>query len=90
MEKEDDFKDYIAKETRRTTKLVCDHQLKNCKQGDIIQLQRKGYYRVDQPYIPADGATFQETPAVSNTIVVFINPTNIFCECRKLNKLQAI
>ena len=65
LEKEDDFKQFINHDTRKTEQLLCDHQLRNCKQGDVIQLQRRGFYKVDQPYYPADGATFQETPAVS-------------------------
>lgn len=64
LEKDDDFKSYINRDSRRAENLLCDQQLRDCKEGDIIQIQRRGFYRVDVPYKPANGATFQETPAV--------------------------
>ena len=64
LDKDDDFKNFINRDSRKSEQLWGDHQLKDCKEGDIIQLQRRGYFRVDQPYLPADGATFQESPAI--------------------------
>ncbi|CBY43069.1 unnamed protein product [Oikopleura dioica] len=64
LEKDDDFKSYINRDSRRAENLLCDQQLRDCKEGDIIQIQRRGFYRVDVPYKPANGATFQETPAI--------------------------
>ena len=57
--------DFINKDTRKDTHMIDDDSLKELKQGDIIQLQRKGFYRVDRPYQPMSshpGWTYQRRP----------------------------
>lgn len=48
--KDDDFKDFVRKETRVEVPMLGDPLLKNLKKSDIIQIQRKGFFICDQPY----------------------------------------
>jgi len=49
LEKDDDFVKFINPCTRRETSALGDPNMRNLKQGEIIQLERKGYYRCDVP-----------------------------------------
>ena len=51
LEEGDDFKDYINPNTLASTKLVGDASLKLVKQGEIIQLERRGYFRCDRVHV---------------------------------------
>ncbi|XP_041669602.1 bifunctional glutamate/proline--tRNA ligase isoform X2 [Cheilinus undulatus] len=62
--KDDDFKDYINKNSKLEEKMLGDPCLKSLKKGDIIQLQRRGFYICDQPYEPVSPNSCKESPCV--------------------------
>lgn len=62
--KDDDFKDYINKNSKLEEKMLGDPCLKDLKKGDIIQLQRRGFYICDQPYEPISPNSCKESPCV--------------------------
>uniref|UniRef100_A0A673KX14 Bifunctional glutamate/proline--tRNA ligase-like n=1 Tax=Sinocyclocheilus rhinocerous TaxID=307959 RepID=A0A673KX14_9TELE len=62
--KDDDFKDYINKNSKIEEKMLGDPCLKDLKKGDIIQLQRRGFYICDQPYEPISPHSCKESPCV--------------------------
>uniref|UniRef100_A0A8C1LDN6 Bifunctional glutamate/proline--tRNA ligase n=1 Tax=Cyprinus carpio TaxID=7962 RepID=A0A8C1LDN6_CYPCA len=62
--KDDNFKDYINKNSKIEEKMLGDPCLKDLKKGDIIQLQRRGFYICDQPYEPISPHSCKESPCV--------------------------
>ncbi|XP_060525043.1 bifunctional glutamate/proline--tRNA ligase [Cylas formicarius] len=50
--KDEDFKQFINPNTRKEVQVLGDPELRKLKKGDIIQLQRKGFFRVDVAYEP--------------------------------------
>ncbi|XP_071527689.1 bifunctional glutamate/proline--tRNA ligase isoform X2 [Panulirus ornatus] len=62
--KDENFKDFIGHNTRAEVKMVGDTELQNLVTGDIIQLQRKGFFRVDEPYKPISLSSCRESPVV--------------------------
>ena len=51
LEEDDKFEDYVNPTTVATTNVIGDACLKNLAQHAIIQLERRGFYRVDRPYL---------------------------------------
>ncbi|KAM0951971.1 putative glutamate--tRNA ligase [Dioscorea sansibarensis] len=51
LEEDDDFLDNLNECTKKETAALGDSNMRNLKCGEIIQLERKGYYRCDVPFI---------------------------------------
>lgn len=58
LEEGDNFEDFITPETEFRTKGMADLNIRNLKKGDIIQFERKGYFRVDEPYANGKAVLF--------------------------------
>ena len=50
LDKNDDFKDFIGKDTKVEVEMLGDPELRKLKKGDVVQIQRRGYFIVDSPY----------------------------------------
>nr|XP_054758957.1 bifunctional glutamate/proline--tRNA ligase-like isoform X2 [Lytechinus pictus] len=61
--KDEDFKDYVNKKSREDTSILGDPELTSVKKGDIIQIQRKGFFICDQAYEPTRH-TSRATPCI--------------------------
>ncbi|KAL9891652.1 glutamyl-prolyl-tRNA synthetase [Glossina fuscipes fuscipes] len=62
--KDEDFKQYISHKTREEVQMLGDPELKKCKKGDIVQLQRRGFFKVDNAYQPASPYTNVVSPVI--------------------------
>uniref|UniRef100_A0A8C3A5U8 proline--tRNA ligase n=1 Tax=Cyclopterus lumpus TaxID=8103 RepID=A0A8C3A5U8_CYCLU len=62
--KDDDFKEYINKNSKLEEKMLGDPCLQSLKKGDIIQLQRRGFFICDQPYEAVSPNSCKESPCV--------------------------
>lgn len=62
LEEGDNFEDFLTPQTEFHTKAYADLNIKDLKEGDIIQFERKGYYRLDKPYSLGNPAVFFTIP----------------------------
>ena len=62
--KDDNFKDCVNTDSLFKFDMVGEPDLATLKKGDIIQLMRRGYYIVDEPYLPPDATTTKARPII--------------------------
>ncbi|XP_078505923.1 bifunctional glutamate/proline--tRNA ligase isoform X2 [Lissotriton helveticus] len=62
--KEEDFKQFINRNSKQEELMLGDPCLKDLKKGDIIQLQRRGFYICDEPYEPVSPHSCKEAPCL--------------------------
>ncbi|CAK9797250.1 Bifunctional glutamate/proline--tRNA ligase [Anthophora plagiata] len=62
--KDEDYKDFIAKDTRVEVQMLGEVELKRVKKGEIIELQRKGFFRCDVPYACSSQFSIKEQPLI--------------------------
>jgi len=48
LEEEDNWEDFVNRDSAKMREELCDSNVKDLKEDDIIQLERKGYFRVDK------------------------------------------
>ncbi|EXC31017.1 putative glutamate--tRNA ligase [Morus notabilis] len=51
LEEGEDFLDVLNRCTKKETAAIGDANMRNLKRGEILQLERKGYFRCDVPYL---------------------------------------
>ncbi len=62
LDKNDDFKDFVNKNSQTEIAMLGDPELRSLKKGDIIQIQRRGFFIVDRPYAPVSPNTCKPCP----------------------------
>jgi len=62
--KEEDFKTYVGHQTQFETEIIGDPSLSSLNKGDIIQLQRKGFFICDVPYQAKSKFSDLEMPCI--------------------------
>ncbi|XP_067149150.1 bifunctional glutamate/proline--tRNA ligase isoform X3 [Apteryx mantelli] len=62
--KDEDFKQYINRNSKQEELMLGDPCLRELKKGDIIQLQRRGFFICDQPYEPMSPYSCKEAPCI--------------------------
>ncbi|EFN80646.1 Bifunctional aminoacyl-tRNA synthetase [Harpegnathos saltator] len=62
--KDDDFKNFVAKDTRKEVEMLGEVELKRVKKGEIIELRRKGFFICDVPYAPISPYSSREQSVI--------------------------
>ncbi|ODQ63264.1 glutamyl-tRNA synthetase [Nadsonia fulvescens var. elongata DSM 6958] len=62
IEEGESFEDFLTPQTEFHTAALADVNIRNMKENEIIQFERKGYYRLDKPYSEGSPAVFFTIP----------------------------
>ena len=62
LEEEDNWEDFLNPESCTKTEAVVDCNAVDLKEDDIIQLERKGYFRVDKAAVDGKGLVLFAIP----------------------------
>ncbi|XP_016020562.2 bifunctional glutamate/proline--tRNA ligase isoform X2 [Rousettus aegyptiacus] len=62
--KDEDFRQFVNRDSKHEELMLGDPCLQDLKKGDIIQLQRRGFFICDQPYEPVSPYSCREAPCV--------------------------
>ncbi|ODV91220.1 hypothetical protein CANCADRAFT_44829 [Tortispora caseinolytica NRRL Y-17796] len=62
LEENDKVEDYLTPQTEFHSSAIADSSVKTLKEGDIIQFERKGYYRLDKAPTATSPAVFFTIP----------------------------
>lgn len=62
LEEDDKVEDFLNKNTEFRTEALADCNVADLRQGDIVQFERKGYFRVDRPFLHGNPAVFFNIP----------------------------
>jgi len=58
LDKDDDFKNFVESDSKHEVEMIGDPEMRNLKRGEVVQIQRRGYFICDveyQPYNPSVG-----------------------------------
>ncbi|PGH05301.1 glutamate-tRNA ligase [Blastomyces parvus] len=62
IEKEEDMSDFLTPTTEFRSDALADCNISGLNEGNIIQFERKGYYRLDKPFTDGNPAIFFSIP----------------------------
>ena len=71
LEEDDRVEDFLTSKTEFRSTGLADCNVADLRRDDIIQFERKGYFRVDRPYLPPAHGSKQE----EESAVLFMIPT---------------
>lgn len=63
LEEDDNIDDFLTKETEFKTEALADCNVANLKEDGILQFDRKGYYRIDRPFLHGKPAVMFDIPS---------------------------
>ena len=62
LEEGDNFEDFLNPKTEFITEALADENVVALKENDIIQFDRRGYFRVDKPFLHGEKAVMFQIP----------------------------